>query len=375
MASLIPLDTSHQRLPLSVITGFLGSGKTTLINHLLRQPQLSDTAVVVNEFGAIGLDHLLVAQATEDVVVIDGGCVCCTIRGDLLETLVGLFEQRQQGDIPRFQRVLIETTGLADPAPIIHTLLNDPQLKDYFRLDSVITTVDGVYGLAQLDDHYETVKQAAVADRLIITKRALADDERLQQLQARLQRINPAAQQIFASLDNGIDASHLFNAGLYDPNTKNMDVKRWLQAESYQEQGLAQIQLTHGHDHNDPEPTQIRHDVYIRSFCIEYEQPLTWKVLNRWFQQLTALRGKDLLRVKGVVYTQESELPIIVQGVQHIFQPPTTLPAWPMQPPKSQIVFITRNIEQAVVEKMLHLLVHSRTPQEMCQAALVLLSG
>lgn len=369
MAQLIPLDTSYQRLPLTVITGFLGSGKTTLINQLLQHNALTDTAVVVNEFGEIGLDHLLVQSATEDVIVIDGGCVCCTIRGDLLETLAGLFEQRERGEVPYFQRVLVETTGLADPAPIIHTLLNEAPLNDYFRLDSVITTVDGIYGLAQLDEHYETVKQAAVADRLVITKVETANADRLQRLAQRLQRINPAAQQVHASTVQGIAASALFNAGLYDPGRKSVDVQRWLQAEAYR----ATVP-THEHDHHAPnDPTQLRHDAYIRSFCITHAEPLSWRVLNRWFQQLTALRGKDLLRVKGIVYTQESELPIIVQGVQHIFQPPTTLPAWPSERRQSQIVFITRNIEQEVIERMLHVLIQSRTPQEQCQAALVLL--
>jgi G3E family GTPase len=371
MAQLIPLDTSYQRLPLTVITGFLGSGKTTLINHLLQQSALTDTAVVVNEFGEISLDHLLVQSATEDVIVIDGGCVCCTVRGDLLETLAGLFEQRERGDIPYFQRVLVETTGLADPAPIIHTLLNEAPLNDYFRLDSVITTVDGIYGLAQLDEHYETVKQAAVADRLVITKIETANPERLQQLTQRLQRINPAAQQVLANPAHGVAADALFNAGLYDPKQKSMDVQRWLQAEAYH---ATTHEHEHHHDHHtQADPTHLRHDIYIRSFCVTHTEPLSWRVLNRWFQQLTALRGKDLLRVKGIVYTEESELPIIVQGVQHIFQPPTTLPAWPSEQRQSQIVFITRNIEQAVIERMLQVLIHSRTPQEQCQAALVLL--
>jgi G3E family GTPase len=369
MAELLEFNAYSQRIPLMVITGFLGSGKTTLINHLLRQTALQDTAVIVNEFGEIGVDHLLVQAATEDVVVIDGGCVCCTIRGDLLETLVRLFEQRCTGIIPIFKRVIIETTGLADPAPVIHTLLRDQQLNRYFYLAGVITTVDALYGLEQLDQHYETVKQAAMADRLVLTKVALSNSVSLQQLQQRLQQLNPAAVQLLSDEKIGVKAEELLNIGFYHSEDKSIDVSQWLQAESYAENGIVPLDNLY----KKTESTEIRHDRYIRSFCIERTQPLSWKVLNRWFQQLVALRGRDLLRVKGLVYTEETPLPILVQGVQHVFQPPTTLPAWPKQPPVSQIVFITRNIEQHIVDQMLDILTHSRTPQEMCQAALILL--
>lgn len=358
--TLPALDTSYQRLPVSIITGFLGSGKTTLLNQLLSHPNLQNTAIIINEFGSVSIDHLLVRSATEDMVVIEGGCVCCTVRGDLTQTLQDLFLKRVRFEITEFERVIIETTGLADPAPIIHTLFNDTFLKTYFYLDSVITTVDSVYGVDQLDIHYETVKQIAVADRLVLTKGDIAPPHHVKDLRERLQSLNPAA----TLLDNAqIAIEKLFNASLYNPATKNMDIQRWLQAEAYP-------------DHTAHTSHEImRHENYIRSFCLVYEQPLSWTVLNRWFQQLTALRGKDILRVKGIAYTVETDLPVVIQGVHHIFQPPTTLPTWPTTHRKTQIVFITRNISQNVIEKMLAVLIESKTIVEACSAALLLLDG
>ena len=368
---LLNINALQHRFPISVITGFLGSGKTTLLNKLLQHPTMQRAAVVVNEFGNVGIDHLLVRAATEDIVLMDNGCLCCTIRGDMVATLQELLHKRGQGDLPPFDRIIMETTGLADPAPIIHTLLNDEDLKGLFHLDNVITTVDGVYGLQQLDQHYETVKQSAVADVLIITKTDLVAPSHLTALTQRLQKLNPAAR-IFHSGQGELEIAQLFRGKLYDPSTKHLDVQRWLQADAYRTTQILQLQpLSPLSSSND----RIRHDDYIRSFCIEYEQPLSWTVLNRWFQQLTALRGKDLLRTKGIVYTQETELPVLVQGVQHIFQPPTTLDKWHIDPPRSQIVFITRNIGKPVLERMLEVLIHSKTHIESVAAALILLEN
>jgi G3E family GTPase len=363
--TLPPLDTSQMRLPVAIITGFLGSGKTTLLNQLLIHPDMQNTAVVINEFGAVSIDHLLVRSATEDIVVMEGGCVCCTVRGDLTQTLQDLFLKRVRLEITEFERVVIETTGLADPAPIIHTLLNDAILKTYFYLDSVITTVDSVYGLDQLEEQYETVKQIAVADRLILTKVDIASASNIKNLRERLQRLNPAAL-LLESIDGQVAIEKLFNANLYNPATKSIDVQQWLQAEMYAD---------HTSPRHEPHRNEMRHESYIRSFCLTYEQPLSWTVLNRWFQQLTALRGKDLLRVKGIAYTVETDLPVVIQGVHHIFQPPTTLPTWPTEQRYTQIVFITRNISQTVIEQMLAVLVESKTPIEACSAALLLLES
>lgn len=367
---LIDINTLQQRFPISVITGFLGSGKTTLLNKLLQHPVMQHAAVVINEFGRVGIDHLLVRAATEDIVLMDNGCLCCTIRGDMVATLQELLHKRTRGEIPQFDRIVMETTGLADPAPIIHTLLNDNEIKGFFNLDLVITAVDGVYGLPQLDQHYETVKQSAVADVLIITKTDLANPEQLIELTQRLKKLNPAAH-IYQSVHGEFEVPQLFSHKLYDPSTKHIDVQRWLQTDVYQTPAQP-IQIRASEK---PANEHIRHDDYIHSFCIEYDEPISWKVLNRWFQQLTALRGKDLLRTKGIVYTQETELPILVQGVQHIFQPPTTLEKWHIHPPRSQIVFITRNINKSVLEQMLQVLIHSKTHVESIKAALILLEN
>jgi len=368
---LLNINTLQQRFPISVITGFLGSGKTTLLNQLLQHAAMQRAAVVINEFGNVGIDHLLVRAATEDIVLMDNGCLCCTIRGDMVVTLQELLRKRERGEIPQFDRIVMETTGLADPAPIIHTLLNDEDLKGLFYLDNVITTVDGVYGLQQLDLHYETVKQSAVADVLIITKTDLVEPSHLLALTQRLQKFNPAAR-ILQSGQGELAVDQLFHSKFYDPRTKHIDVQQWLQTDAYRAASILQLQpLKSKRSTNDT----IRHDDYIRSFCIEYDEPISWTVLNRWFQQLTALRGRDLLRTKGIVYTQETELPVLVQGVQHIFQPPTTLEKWHIDPPRSQIVFITRNIEKPVLEKMLEVLIHSKTYVESVAAALILLQN
>ena len=367
MKKQLPIDTSFSRLPISVITGFLGSGKTTLLNRLLQDPQLHHTAVVINEFGAVGIDHLLVRSAKEDVIVMDNGCLCCTIKGDLVLTLQELFVKRTKMEVPEFDRVIIETTGLADPGPLIHTLMDSPILTTYFRLDNVITTVDGVYGLTELNEHYETVKQIAVAEYLIVTKTDLVKQVEIEQLKQRLQVINPAATLLTPET---LNIAQLFSHALYHAQNKSLNIQKWLRAEAY-----VTFQPPHQSASLLEENTPLRHDQYIQSFCIEREQPLHWKTINQWFQQLTALRGKDLLRIKGILYTVETDLPVIVQGVQHMFQPPTTLPAWPENlPRRSQIVFITRNIKKTVIEQMLEILINSHSPVEACAAALLLLN-
>jgi G3E family GTPase len=356
--NLASFNPSSQRLPVTIITGFLGSGKTTLLNRLLKHPALQNAAVIVNEFGSIGIDNFLITTSSEDLMLVDGGCVCCTMRGDLLQTLLNLLNRREQGEISNFTRIFIETTGLADPAPIIHTLLNEQEIRDKFYLDSVISTIDCVYAEQQFSQFYETVKQAALADRIVLTKTDLAAKNTVITIKQHLQRINPAAV-ILAAINGDVDVNQLLSAGLYNLQQQSVDVQQWLQAEAYQKQPNSV-------------PTS-RHDTHIQAFCLQHEPPLTWKVLNMWLQQITALRGKDLLRIKGLVHTQESSLPIIIQGVQHILQPPSTLPAWPMQPPISQIVFITRNIKQTTLEQMLNILIASRNPIEACQASLLLL--
>src|SRR5215831_16292198 len=231
-------------IPVTLLTGFLGSGKTTVLNHVLKQPEMAATAVIVNEFGEIGLDHLLVERASEEVVLLNSGCLCCTVRGDIVDTLTNLFVDRVKGKVPFFTRVAIETTGLADPAPILHTLMTDPIVAARYMLDGVVTTVDAVNGSATLDRQPEAVKQAAVADRLLLTKTDLADSAPRQEIELRLKVLNPSAAMVPVA-QGAVDPALLFNIGFYDPATKSVDVQRWLRDEAF-ESGHS-----HEHDHLD----------------------------------------------------------------------------------------------------------------------------
>lgn len=341
-----------ERLPVSLITGFLGSGKTTLLNQLLRHPDLADTAVIVNEFGEIGLDHELIESSSEDMVLMNSGCLCCTIRGDLVTTLRGLFLKRVRGEVPRFRRVVIETTGLADPAPILHTLMTDPLASARFRLDGVITTIDAVNGGDTLDRQEESLKQAAVADRLVLTKTDLPEASALTGLTARLRALNPAAPILETAPGRPVDPAALFNAGLYDPATKTADVRRWLKAEAYADDHSGH-EHEHGHDHGRHAHDINRHDDRIRAFCVTYDRPLPEEVVETWLQSLMLLRGPDVLRVKGIVHVAGIAGPVVIHAVQHIFHPPALLETWPSDDRRTRIVFITRDIGREVLEESL----------------------
>ncbi|OKH89650.1 GTP-binding protein [Thalassospira sp. TSL5-1] len=353
----------NERIAVTVITGFLGSGKTTLLNALLAHEDMHNTAVLINEFGEIGLDHLLVQEISEDVMLLNSGCICCSVRGDLINGLRDLFVRRVRGEVAAFNRVVIETTGLADPAPILHTLMTDPLLTNKFRLDSVVSTVDGVYGNGQLDDHVESVKQAAVADRILITKADLATEETLLTLEERLHKLNPAAP-LYRVHMGQVEPEKLFNAGLYNPLTKSMDVQKWLREEAYADSATSHNHAhddDHHHDHSNDEHEHRhghhhdvnRHDDHIASFCLTFDEPLHWDAFVTWAEIFTQMRGENLLRIKGILNLVGEDCPVAIHAVQHIFHPPATLPAWPNDDHRSKLIFITRDLGPEVIRESL----------------------
>lgn len=336
-------------IPVSVFTGFLGSGKTTLLNRLLVHPEMEETAVLINEFGEVGLDHLLVREIAEDIVLLNSGCLCCTVRGDLADSLRELFVRRARGEVPRFRRVVVETTGLADPAPVIHTLMTDASIGARYRLDGIVTTVDAVHGSGQLDTQPESVKQAAVADRLVITKTDVAEAGAVAALCDRLRGLNPAAPLITAVL-GAAEPNALFDCGLFDPRTKHADVEGWLNEEAYVEPD-DHDHHEHDHEHAAPHVHDVnRHDARISSFCMTLDEPIRWDAFAIWLEMLLATRGDCLLRVKGILNVVGEERPVAIHGVQHVFHPPATLAGWPGDDRRSRIVFITRDLGRQAIE-------------------------
>ena len=338
-------DEPASLIPVTLLTGFLGSGKTTVLNHVLKEPGMAATAVIVNEFGEIGIDHLLVERSSEDVVLLNSGCLCCTVRNDIVDTLTNLFVDRVKGKVPFFTRVVIETTGLADPAPVLHTLMTEPIVAARYMLDGVVATVDAVNGAGTLDRQPEAVKQAAVADRLLLTKTDLAEPAAQQAFEARLAALNPSAP-VIPVVQGAVDPALLFNLGFFDPATKSVDVRRWLRDEAFA--------ADHGHEHDDDRPDPNRHDDRIRAFCITRERPITWGVLSGWLDGLATMRGDDLLRLKAIVaLSDRPDEPVVLHGVQHLFHPPVLLPQWPSEDRRTRMVFITRDLPKEAIEATL----------------------
>ncbi len=331
-------------IPLTVLTGFLGAGKTSLLNRLLQDPALANSLVIINEFGEIGLDHLFVEKVDGDMMMMSSGCLCCTIRGDLVATLEDAIRRRDNGRIKPFDRVVIETTGLADPAPVLHTIMYHPYLMLRFRLEGVICVVDTINGAATLDVHEESLRQAAVADRIVLTKTDLLSDPSLEQdLRARLHSLNPSAL-IFDNQKPFDLGKELLGLGLYDPEGKHPDVKRWLNAEAF-----TLMSPKHAHQHSQD---MNRHDARIRAFCLRSEQRPSPESFQTFLTLLRETNGPSLLRVKGIVaLSDDPQRPIVIHGVQHVFHPPVRLDQWPDDDHSTRIVFILRDLEPDFVEK------------------------
>ncbi len=324
-------------IPVSVITGFLGSGKTTLLARLMRDPAMGRTAVIINEFGAIALDHDLIETSDESFVQLSSGCLCCNVRSDLTLTLGDLAARRAQGTVPPFERVVIETSGLADPAPILHALMTDSDLIGIYVLDGVITTVDAFMGMATLDHHEESRRQVAVADRIVLTKTDLAEAQ-TNSIRPRLAAVNPGAP-VIAAVHGAIAPSVLFDCGFYNVAGKHPDVSHWLAQETSDQH--------HSHSHTGD----------ITSFCIVREEPLHAATLPLFLSALAENCGADLLRMKGVVHILEApERPAVIHGVQHVYHAPVWLPRWPSEDHRTRMVFIGRNIRESWVRTLIELM-------------------
>ena len=339
--------------PVTLLTGFLGSGKSTLLTEILKQPGFDKTAVVVNEFGEIGLDGVLIKHSEDQIVEMTSGCLCCTIRGDIRQTLLDLHTKRTNGDIPTFNRVIFESTGLADPAPVVHTLMSDPLLDRHYMLGGVVTTIDALTGVAALENHEECEKQAAVADRLVITKTDLANspttEGSLGELQARLSALAPTAT-ILDRHDADFDYNRLFDTSLFDPDTKSVNAHSWLNAEASGYHHNQDDNHSHSHncDHHHHDVT--RHGFDIRSFTLTFDEPVTIEAFASSLEALSLTQGSSILRIKGIVNTIDRPgMPLVIHGVQHVFHDPVWLDDWPDEDHQTKLVFITKGIERETV--------------------------
>jgi G3E family GTPase len=354
-------------IPFTVLTGFLGAGKTSLLNRLIHDPALAETAVIINEFGEIGLDHLLVKPVRDDVVLLQSGCLCCTLRVDLVEALEQLLRDLDNGRIT-FRRMMLETTGLADPVPVLQTAMAHPYLVQRFRLDGVITVVDAVNAGATLDQHLESVKQVAVADRIVLSKTdllpAATREEAVQSVRARLRALNPAAPVLDAAAGEAAPRS-LVGCGLFDPERKSPDVKRWLAEEAYAAQAQHGAHEHHHHDRN-------RHDERIRAFTLTADVPIPAASFEMFIDLLRSLHGPKLLRLKGIVQiAEEPDLPLVIHGVQHILHPAVRLEHWPDYDRRTRIVLITRDLRAGEVTPLFNAILNRSAPDQPDRAALL----
>ncbi len=341
--------------PVTLLTGFLGSGKTTLLNRLLKSPDLRDTAVLINEYGEVSIDHFLVRESSENITVLSNGCVCCSVAADMVKALRELYFKRARGEVPAFKRVVIETTGLADPAPIMHTLIEMPLVAARYALSGIVTTVDAIHGDRQLDANPEAVKQAAVADRIIITKTDIATKDNVAALRARLALMNPGAT-IFEAVLGEIDPVQIFDTGLYQPGQRAPDVAKWLNDEAYRRvppKTITPVMTRHDRAPAGVSGAAQRHDERIQSFCLRYDDPVVWEELVNVIEMIQSMRGANLLRLKGIVNVAGEPRPHVMHAVQHTLYPPARLQSWPDSDHSTRLVFIVKDLDPAFIRDSL----------------------
>lgn len=362
------------RTPVTIITGFLGSGKTTLLNRALRAPEMKDTVVVINEFGEISLDHALAASSDDAVIVLENGCLCCTVRSDLVGTMNALYHDREQGRIPHFDNVVIETSGLAEPGPVLQAFLSEPTLDGLYRVASVVALVDAVNAIGTFEEHDEAVRQVALADQILISKLDLVDEDtraaKEAELREVLHRLNPAAR-IRRIDDPSISLGELLKSPGFDPTDPKADPRAWLNEKAY-------LEAAHDHDHdpahcNDPSHDHSHdhghghfpghghglhtHKAGIESFCLIREEPFTRQALQMLLDGISQNLGAGLLRVKGLVnVADEPGRPAVIQGAQHLLHTMSWLDRWPDNDQRTRIVFIVQGMTKDALKDMIELL-------------------
>ena len=325
-------------IPVNVLTGALGSGKTTLLKALLRAPRLEGTMVLVNELGEVGIDHHLVEHASESTLLLENGCLCCAMRDDLKTALKDLHSRRARGEIPRYERVVVETTGIADPVPIAYTLLAEPVLQHHYRLGNVVTVVDAVNAAVQLDRFAESVKQVALADRLVVSKLDIAGPGALAALRRRLAKVNPDAPIITTEVPD-LDPVELLIADIHDRRSKSREVERWMRSTA---------DAAAAHEGHHP------HAAGIAACCFTFDAVLDWTAFGVWMSMLLHRHGDRVLRMKGLLNVEGVPGPVLVNGVQHLVHPPAHLDRWPDEDRRSRLVVISSGLDREEIERSLH---------------------
>ena len=338
------MSSFPKNISITVLTGFLGSGKTTILTSLIKQKQMANAAIIINEFGEVGLDHDLIETTDENVIELQNGCICCTIQSDLKTTLLNLLKKMEKGVISPFNHVIIETTGLADPVPIIHTLMTSLDLQRIYSIDGVITVVDSINGETTYNAHEEAVKQTAFADRIILSKTDIADKGTVNSLTNRIKAINTKVT-IIKSDKNCLPVSKLLGLNDYNPQNKDWNVKKWLEIEKNKSSNDLHNHHDHHHEHN-----VNRHGDGIETFAMVTSQPTSMTSVNFFLELLMSQMGKNILRIKGILNIKGENRPAVIHGVQHIFHPLEWLDKWPGNDKKSRLVFITKNINKNTID-------------------------